>query len=90
MTVRSELDEYCLGKTIAAGAHFRRIVRRATNCALGGCGAVDHTMARPIAPDFWSAPMGQRPGTATVRGGSWFSQGFALEVKQRCPQGESI
>src|ERR1700744_570265 len=25
MTVRSELDEYCLGKTIKAGAHFHRI-----------------------------------------------------------------
>jgi flavin-dependent dehydrogenase len=25
MTVRSELDEYCLGKTIEAGARFRRI-----------------------------------------------------------------
>ena len=59
MTVRAELDEYCLRKTIAAGACLQKIAARAADCALRRWRAVCSLPARPIEPAFWSAPMGQ-------------------------------
>ncbi len=88
MTVRAEFDEYCLGKTIAAGACFRRIsavrqiVRSEQQRALVTTG--ETYRARFL--------VGADGASGQVRRlcaeGSWFSQGFALEVQTAVPQGE--
>jgi geranylgeranyl reductase family protein len=80
MTVRAEFDEYCLGKTIAAGARFKRIstlrqiVRSGGNVHLLTAG--ESYRARFL--------VGADGASGQVRRlyaqGSWFSQGFALEV----------
>ena len=57
MTVRAELDEYCLRKTIAAGACLRKDRGRAADCALRRAGAFTYPRRKPIARAFWSAPM---------------------------------
>jgi geranylgeranyl reductase family protein len=81
MTVRSELDDFCLRKTIAAGACFRRIsgiqqiVRSADRLDLLTTEGVFR--ARFV--------IGADGASGQVRRlcaqGSWFSQGFALEVQ---------
>jgi geranylgeranyl reductase family protein len=88
MTVRSELDEYCLGKTIEVGARFRRI------------GAVQQIVRSKDAVQLVTKGetyrarflIGADGASGQVRrlcaAGSWFSQGFALEVKTAMPRGE--
>jgi geranylgeranyl reductase family protein len=86
MTVRAELDEYCLGKTIAAGASFkkisplRQIVRAGGNIHLLTAG--ESYRARFL--------IGADGASGQVRRlcaqGSWFSQGFALEVQTPGPK----
>jgi geranylgeranyl reductase family protein len=86
MTVRAELDEFCLRKTIAAGACFRRIspvrqiVRSGEDVHLLTDGALYR--ARFL--------IGADGASGQVRrlcaDGSWFSRGFALEVKTAMPK----
>jgi geranylgeranyl reductase family protein len=86
MTVRAEFDEYCLGKTIAAGACFKRIstlrqiVRSGGNVHLLTAG--ESYRARFL--------VGADGASGQVRRlcaqGSWFSQGFALEVQTAAPK----
>jgi geranylgeranyl reductase family protein len=86
MTVRAELDEYCLGKTIAAGACFKRIsplrqiVRAGGNVHLLTAG--ESYRARFL--------VGADGASGQVRRlcaqGSWFSRGFALEVQTAGPK----
>jgi len=88
MTVRAEFDEYCLGKTIAAGACLERIsavrqvVRSSSGVHLVTSGGT--YQARFL--------VGADGASGQVRRlcaqGSWFSQGFALEVQTAAPQEE--
>jgi flavin-dependent dehydrogenase len=88
MTVRSELDEYCLGKTIEAGARFRRI--GAVQRIAGSKDAVELITHGEIYRARFL--VGADGASGQVRrlcaAGSWFSQGFALEVKTTIPRGE--
>jgi geranylgeranyl reductase family protein len=86
MTVRSELDEYCLGKTIAAGACFKRIsparqiVRSGGNVHLVTAGE-SYRARFLVGADGASGQVRRLCGQ-----GSWFSQGFALEVQTAAPK----
>jgi geranylgeranyl reductase family protein len=88
MTVRSELDEYCLGKTIEAGARFQRIsaLRQIARCKDG---VALITNGETFRARFL---IGADGASGQVRrlcaAGSWFSQGFALEVKTAMPREE--
>ncbi|MGB8535092.1 MAG: geranylgeranyl reductase family protein [Acidobacteriaceae bacterium] len=88
MTVRSELDEYCVGKTIEVGARFRRI--GALQRIAGSKDAVQLTTDGEIYRARFL--VGADGASGQVRrlcaAGSWFSQGFALEVKTAIPRGE--
>jgi geranylgeranyl reductase family protein len=88
MTVRAELDEYCLGKTVAVGADFRRIsaVRAITRAESGvQLVTVDATYRARFL-------IGADGASGQVRRlcseGTWFSPGFALEVQTAMPAGE--
>jgi geranylgeranyl reductase family protein len=88
MTVRAELDEYCLGKTIAAGADFRRIsrVRAITRFQSGvelTAGDATYRARFLIGADGASGQVRRLCGE-----GTWFSPGFALEVQTSMPRGE--
>jgi geranylgeranyl reductase family protein len=88
MTVRSELDEYCLGKTIAAGACFRRIgslrqIARSGNSVQLITAGETHQARFLVGADGAS---GQVRRLCTQ--GSWFSHGFALEVRAAIPNEE--
>jgi geranylgeranyl reductase family protein len=88
MTVRAEFDEYCLRKTVAAGACLRKIegaqqiLRSGDQVHLLTPGA--HYRARFL--------VGADGANGQVRrlcaAGSWFSQGFALEVQAAVPREE--
>ena len=88
MTVRAELDEYCLRKTIAAGACLEKIagVRQIVRC-----GEQVHllTPGQSYRARFL---VGADGASGQVRrlcaAGSWFSQGFALEVQTAAPREE--
>jgi geranylgeranyl reductase family protein len=89
MTVRAELDEFCLDKTIAAGACFRRIsavqgiVRSGDDVHL----LTDSTRYRArflIGADGASGQMRR-----LCADGSCFSPGFALEVKVVMPHNDT-
>jgi len=88
MTVRAEFDEYCLGKTIAVGANFRKIsaVREITRSGSGvqltTADAVYHARFL-IGADGASGQVRRSCGE-----GAWFSPGFALEVQTSMPKGE--
>jgi geranylgeranyl reductase family protein len=88
MTVRSEFDAYCLGKTIAAGAEFRKIsavreiVRSKSGVQLATADTTDHARFL-IGADGASGQVRRLCGE-----GAWFSQGFALEVQTSMPRGE--
>jgi geranylgeranyl reductase family protein len=88
MTVRSELDEYCLGKTIETGARFRRI-GALQQIALCKDAVQLITNGETYRARFL---VGADGASGQVRrlcaAGSWFSQGFALEVKTAMPRGE--
>jgi geranylgeranyl reductase family protein len=86
MTVRAEFDEYCLGKTLAAGACLQRIsaVRQVVRSS-GGVQLV--TNGETYQARFL---VGADGASGQVRRlcaqGSWFSQGFALEAQAAAPQ----
>jgi len=88
MTMRSELDEYCLGKTIEVGARFRRIgaLQQIARCkdALQLITNGESYRARFLVGADGASGQVRRLCAA----GSWFSQGFALEVKTAMPRGE--
>jgi geranylgeranyl reductase family protein len=85
MTLRSELDEYCLSKTIAAGARFRRI-SGVQQIECSGAGVRLHTPEETFHARFL---VGADGASGQVRRlstqGTWFSQGFALEVRTPKP-----
>jgi geranylgeranyl reductase family protein len=89
MTVRSELDEYCLGKTMEVGARFLRIG------ALQQIARAKDEVQLIAKGETYRARflIGADGASGQVRrlcsAGSWFSQGFALEVKTAVP-GEEI
>jgi geranylgeranyl reductase family protein len=88
MTVRAEFDEYCLRKTTAVGACLRKIegVRQ-----ILGCGDQVHLLTEGA---HYRARflVGADGASGQVRRlcavGSWFSQGFALEVQTAVPREE--
>ncbi len=88
MTVRSEFDEYCLGKTIEAGATFRRIgalqqIAHAKDAVQVITNGETYRARFLIGADGASGQVRR-----LCAAGSWFSQGFALEVKTAMPRGE--
>jgi geranylgeranyl reductase family protein len=86
MTVRAELDEYCLGKTIAAGACFQRI-SRLRQIVRSGDNVHLFTDGENYRTRFL---VGADGASGQVRRfcapGAWFSQGFALEVQTASPK----
>jgi geranylgeranyl reductase family protein len=86
MTVRAELDEYCLGKTIAAGACFQRI-SRLRQIVRSGDNVHLFTDGESYRTRFL---VGADGASGQVRRlcapGAWFSQGFALEVQTAAPK----
>jgi geranylgeranyl reductase family protein len=88
MTVRTELDQFCLNKTIAAGAQFRRITS-VRKIVPSGSMLHLHTNEEIIRTRFL---VGADGASGQVRrlcgGGSWFSQGFALEVQAWAPEAD--
>jgi geranylgeranyl reductase family protein len=88
MTVRAELDEYCLRKTMAAGACLQRIegvreiLRSGDQVHLLTPGA--HYRGRFLVGADGASGQVRRLCAA----GSWFSQGFALEVQAALPREE--
>jgi geranylgeranyl reductase family protein len=86
MTVRAELDDFCLCKTIAAGACFRRIspVRRIVRSGDDVHLLTDGALYRArflIGADGASGQVRR-----LCADDSWFSRGFALEVKTAMPK----
>ena len=88
MTVRAELDAYCLRQTTAAGACLRKIagveqvVRHGDEVHLLTPG--ERYRARFVVGADGASGQMRRLCAA----GSWFSQGFALEVQTAAPPGE--
>ncbi len=86
MTVRAELDEFCLRKTVAAGACFRRI-QSVREIMRSGTTVVLSTAGESYRARFL---VGADGASGQVRrlcaDGSWFSQGFALEVQTAAPK----
>jgi geranylgeranyl reductase family protein len=87
MTVRAEFDQYCLDKTVAAGACFKRI--SALRQIVPSAGSVHLlTTGETYRARFL---VGADGASGQVRRlcaeGSWFSQGFALEVQTAAPKG---
>jgi geranylgeranyl reductase family protein len=88
MTVRAELDAYCLRQTIAAGACLRKIAgvqqieRRGDEVHLLAPG--ESYRARFLVGADGASGQTRRLCAA----GSWFSRGFALEVQTAAPPEE--
>lgn len=81
MTVRAELDAFCLEKTIAAGACFRRItaIRSITR---SDTGVEVQTESACYRARFLVGADGASGQTRRLCSqGSWWTHGFALEVK---------
>jgi geranylgeranyl reductase family protein len=88
MTLRSELDEYCLSKTIAAGARFRRI-SGVQQIVCSDSGVHLHTAGETFRARFLVGADGASGQVRRLCGqGSWFSHGFALEVQTPKPRQE--
>jgi geranylgeranyl reductase family protein len=88
MTVRAELDAYCLRQTIAAGACLRRI---ASVQQIERCGDEVHLLApgESYRARFLVGADGASGQTRRLcAAGSWFSRGFALEVQTAVPSEE--
>jgi geranylgeranyl reductase family protein len=88
MTVRAELDEYCLRKTMAAGADLKKIEGVQQILRSGD-------QLHLLTPDGAFRArflVGADGASGQVRrlcaAGSWFSQGFALEVQAAVPREE--
>lgn len=88
MTVRAELDEYCLRKTIAVGACLGKV---AGVHQVVRCGDQVHLLT-PGESYRARFLVGADGASGQVRrlcaAGSWFSQGFALEVQTATPREE--
>ncbi len=85
MTVRAELDEFCLGKTIAAGSCFRKItsLQRVAPSAETLC---LHTPEGIFRTRFLIGADGANGQVRRLCAqGAWFTQGFALEVQTPKP-----
>lgn len=85
MTVRGEFDQYCLEKTIAEGARFQKIspIRQIAPSPVGvHLATADQTYRGRflIGADGASGQVRRLCGE-----GSWFAQGFALEVQTPLP-----
>ena len=85
MTVRAELDAFCLKKTMEAGAAFRRIgaVRQILRCDKGVELITEGESFRAryvVGADGASGSMRR-----LCAPGSWFSRAFALEVRTPAP-----
>lgn len=83
MTVRAELDAYCLKKTIEAGAEFRRLAGLASIAqdADGVTVAVQDTIFRArflVGADGVNSQVRRMTGDA-----AWFRKGLAIEVDVR-------
>jgi geranylgeranyl reductase family protein len=89
MTVRAELDEYCLRKTMAAGACLKKI--EGVQQILRDCDQVH--LLTPDGRFRGRFLVGADGASGQVRrlcaAGSWFSQGFALEVQTALPRKET-
>lgn len=86
MTVRAELDAYCLKKTTEAGAVFAAISSIRQVVRNGDCVhlvTADGVFAARFLIGADGANGKVRPLCST---GSWFSQGFALEVQAEAPR----
>jgi len=80
MTERSELDAYCLGKTIEAGAVFRR-VRGIVNISEGADAVVVTTQDEVICGRFLVGADGVNSQVRRMTGdGGWFRTAFAIEA----------
>jgi geranylgeranyl reductase family protein len=88
MTLRAELDEYCLGKTIAAGARFRKISAIQQVAASGSSVDLLTSGERFRARFLVGADGASGQIRRLCAQGSWFSQGFALEVQTPKPREE--
>jgi geranylgeranyl reductase family protein len=88
MTVRAELDQYCLDKTMAAGACFQRI--SAVRQIVPSSGGVQlHTTDETYRARFLVGADGASGQVRRICAeGSWFSRGFALEVQTAAPKEE--
>jgi geranylgeranyl reductase family protein len=85
MTVRAEFDEFCLGKTIAAGAHFRRI-SRLQQVVYSSETLYLHTPEGTFETRFLVGADGANGQVRRLCAqGSWFTRGFALEVQTPKP-----
>jgi geranylgeranyl reductase family protein len=88
LTVRSEFDQYCLGKTIEVGACFQRIgalqqIVRSKNAVQLTTSGETYRARFLVGADGASGQVRRM-----CAAGPWFSQGFALEVKTAMPRGE--
>jgi geranylgeranyl reductase family protein len=87
MTVREELDHFCLGKTLERGARLQRIaplraIENSGNRVIVYCGEGERFAARfVIGADGVHSAVRRLcfPGAAKSEGG-WFRRGFALEA----------
>jgi len=88
MTLRAEFDEYCLGKTMVAGARFERISAVQQITCSGN--SVDlHTLGGTFRARFLVGADGANGQVRRLCAqGSWFSRGFALEVQTPKPRQE--
>jgi len=80
MTVRAEFDEFCLRKTIAAGAEFRTI-----EDVIGLEDRADHVLLRTPTAEFSARfVIGADGANSKVRlllgGSEWFRRGLAIEA----------
>ncbi len=88
MTVRSELDAYCLGKTIEVGARFRKIGGLEQISCLNDAVQVITNGETYRARYLIGADGASGQVRLLCATGSWYSQGFALEVKTAMPPEE--
>lgn len=91
MTVRRELDEFCLRQTIAAGARFQRIGPiEALESASGS--VTLRTAGGTFSASFLVAADGVHSRIRQLLCGDrppWFRRGFAIEADVRLPGGQS-
>jgi geranylgeranyl reductase family protein len=86
MTVRAEFDQYCLRKTMAVGACFRKILGIRQVVRSG-----NHVHLLTTGESFRARFLVGADGASgqlrrLCAAGSWFSQGFALEVQTSTPR----
>jgi geranylgeranyl reductase family protein len=90
MTVRQELDDYCLRRTLAAGAMFARI-GPLVGLEIRDDGVVVRTAERSYKGRFLIGADGVHSRVRQMvwgEGTAWFRRGFALEAEVRTGDGE--